>query len=149
MYSLYYSPGAASMVVHWLLIELGVPHELRLVDTAAQQQKSPEYLKLNPNGVVPTLLDGDQPLYEAAALTLHLADRHADAGFAPALDDPQRGAYLQWMLNIANTLQSPLRLWCYPQDIDTDRTDAVKDGARRRVDVTWERIDANLAANGP
>ena len=149
MYSLYYSPGAASMVVHWLLIEMGVPHELRLVDTAAQQQKSPEYLKLNPNGVVPTLLDGDQPLYEAAALTLHLADRHGEAGFAPSMEDPQRGAYLQWMLNIANTLQSPLRLWWYPQDIDPNRTDAVKDGARRRIEATWERIDAHLAANGP
>ena len=54
--TLYYSPGSASMLAHWLLIELGVPHELRLVDTAAKAQKSPEYLALNPNGVVPTLV---------------------------------------------------------------------------------------------
>lgn len=149
MYSLYYSPGAASMVVHWLLIELGVPHELRLVDTAAQQQKSPEYLRLNPNGVVPTLVDHGQPLYEAAALVLHVADRHAEAGLAPAQGDPQRGQYLQWVLNLANTLQSPLRLWWYPQDIDGERADTVKDGARRRIEATWERLDAHLAANGP
>ena len=79
MYSLYYAPGAASLVVHWLLIESGVPHELRLVDTQAKQQKSAEYLALNPNGVVPTLIDADgKPLYEAAALVLLLADRHAE-----------------------------------------------------------------------
>ena len=41
MHTLYYSPGAASMVVHWLLIELGLPHELKLVDTAAGAQKAP------------------------------------------------------------------------------------------------------------
>ena len=41
MVSLYYAPGAASMVVHWLLLELDVPHELHLVDTTAGQQKRP------------------------------------------------------------------------------------------------------------
>ena len=84
MYSLYYAPGAASLVVHWLLIELDAPHELRLVDTQARQHKSAEYLALNPNGVVPTLIDDGKPLYEAAALVLHLADRHAQSGLAPA-----------------------------------------------------------------
>ena len=52
MTTLYYSPGAASLVVHWLLIELGEPHELQLVDFASRAQKSPEYLRLNPSGVV-------------------------------------------------------------------------------------------------
>src|SRR5687768_8022055 len=97
MYSLYYAPGAASMLVHWLLIELGVSHELRLVDTKAGQQKSAEYLALNPNGVVPTLLDGGQPRFECSALAMLLADRHAQAGLAPAQDDPKRAEYLQWM----------------------------------------------------
>ena len=150
MYSLYYAPGAASLVVHWLLIELGAPHELRLVDTQARQHKSAQYLALNPNGVVPTLIDDDgKPLYEAAALVLHLADRHAQSGLAPALDDARRGEYLQWILNLANTLQSPLRLWWYPQDIDEAQADTVKDGARRRIEATWDRLDAHLAAQGP
>jgi glutathione S-transferase len=90
MYSLYYAPGAASMVVHWLLIELGVPHELRLVDTKSGQQKSAEYLALNPNGVVPTLIDEGVPRFECAALAMLLADRHPQAGFAPAADSPLR-----------------------------------------------------------
>ena len=46
--TLYYAPGAASLLVHWLLIELEVPHRLQLVDTAAKAQKSPEYLAMNP-----------------------------------------------------------------------------------------------------
>ena len=43
MYSLYYSPGAASLVVHWLLIELGVPHQLHKLDLQAGQQKRNHY----------------------------------------------------------------------------------------------------------
>jgi glutathione S-transferase len=150
MYSLYYSPGAASLVVHWLLIEFDAPHELRLVDTQARQHKSDDYLALNPNGLVPTLVADGKPLYEAAALVLHLADRHADSGLAPALDSPLRGPYLQWMLNLANTVQSPMRLWWYPGDIiGDDQVDEVREGTRRRVEAAWDRLDAHLAANGP
>ena len=76
MVSLYYAPGAASMVVHWLILELGVAHELHLVDTSAGQQKRPEYLALNPNGVVPTLVVDGRPMFEAAALSMTLVDRH-------------------------------------------------------------------------
>src|SRR5687768_18397073 len=86
MYSLYYAPGAASMVVHWLLIELGVPHELRLVDTKSGEQKSPGYLALNPNGVVPTLIDDGVARFECGALSMLVAERHPEAGFAPAID---------------------------------------------------------------
>lgn len=149
MYSLYYSPGAASLVVHWLLIELDVPHELRLVDTQARQHKTDEYLALNPNGLVPTLVADGKPLYEATALVLHLADRHAESGLAPAADSPLRGQYLQWMLNLVNTVQSPMRLWWYPGDIDETHADDIREGTRRRVEAAWDRLDAHLAANGP
>src|SRR5207342_1739590 len=68
MSTLYTSPGAAGLVVHWLLIELGVPHELKILDFEKKEQKSPEYLKLNPAGVVPTLVLDGQVLTEAAAI---------------------------------------------------------------------------------
>ena len=54
MYVLYYSPGRASMAVHRMLIELGVPFEARLVDFASKAHKSAEYLQLNPDGMIPT-----------------------------------------------------------------------------------------------
>ena len=111
---LYYAPGSASLLVHWLLIELDVPHELHLVDTAAKVQKSAEYLALNPNGVVPTLLLEGKPHYEAAALAMLLAERHPQAQFAPAIDAPQRADYLQWMFNLANMVQPLFRQWWYP-----------------------------------
>jgi len=68
MYTLYYSPDRASLAVHWMLIELGVPFEARLVDFAAREHKSADYLRLNPDGMVPTLLIGGKPHAESAAL---------------------------------------------------------------------------------
>ncbi|MBX9403612.1 glutathione S-transferase family protein [Lysobacter sp. BMK333-48F3] len=148
MYALYYTPGAASLVVHWLLIELGLEHELRRVDMEAREQKSAEYLALNPNGLVPTLIVDGRPHYEAAALAMYLADRHPQAGFAPALDDPQRAEYAQWMFNLVSTLQAPARLWWYPWDLQADDA-AVRAGAQARIEAACERYDAQLAQRGP
>ncbi len=150
MYTLYYAPGAASLVVHWLLIELGVQHELRLLDFEAREQKSPEYLKLNPNGVVPTLVCDGQPLFEAAALVLHLADAFPDADLAPATATMERAHYYQWLLHLANTLQPAFRNWFYPTEAaGAANADATRDNARVRIETCWDRIDAHLAGDGP
>jgi glutathione S-transferase len=150
MYSLYYAPGAASMVVHWLLIELGVPHCLQLVDTKSGQQKSPEYLALNPNGVVPTLIDGGAPRFECSALAMLLADRHAEAGLAPTPDHPLRPAYLQWMFHLANAVQPLFRIWWYPHEVAGEANrELVLDNVRPRIEAAWDRLDAHLGAHGP
>lgn len=150
MYTLYYSPGSASMVVHLALIELDVPHELRVVDLDARQHKAADYLKLNPNGVVPTLIVDGEPVYECAALLMLLAERHAQAGFAPAPGAPSRARYLQWMLHLANTLQPAFRQWFYPADAGpVERTAEIKDLARQRIEAAWDRLAAELERGGP
>ena len=147
---LYYSPGAASMLVHWLLIELDIPYALELVDTAAKQQKSPEYLALNPNGVVPTLMMDDGPRYEAAALAMVLAERYPASRLAPTPEDPDRAAYAQWMFNLANMVQPLFRQWWYPQEPAGEaNADTVRKHCVPRIEAEWQRIDAHLAANGP
>ena len=148
--TLYYAPGAASFLVHWLLIDLDAPHALHLVDTAAKAQKSPEYLALNPNGVVPTLVVDGRPHYEAAALAMLLAERHPDAGLAPAFDDPRRADYLQWMFNLANMVQPLFRQWWYPgEPAGEANADAIRAHCAPRIEAEWQRIDDHLAANGP
>ena len=150
MYTLYYSPGAASLLVHWMLIETDAPHALVKVDTAAGEHKRPEYLAMNPNGVIPTLLIDGRPHYEAAALAVHLADAYPQAGLAPAHDDPRRMDYLQWMFNLANMVQPLLRQWWYPQEpAGEDHADAVRERLQTRLAAQWDRIDAHLAAHGP
>ena len=150
MHTLYYSPGAASMAVHWLLIELDVPHRLQLVDFETRAQKDPAYLALNPNGVVPTLLIGGEPHYEAAALLMHLSDTHPDARLAPRPDAHDRIDFLQWMFNLANAVQPLFRLWWYPHEpAGEGNEEAVHEATRTRIEAAWTRIDAHLALHGP
>jgi glutathione S-transferase len=150
MYTLYYSPGAASFVVHWLLIETGAPHELRALDLAAGEHKRPEYLALNPAGVVPTLVIDGRAVGEAAALLLHLADAHPEGGFARAPGSLDRASYYQWMLFLANTLQPAFRSWFYPHEAAGEaQAESVKGRARERIEAAWARVDAHLGAHGP
>lgn len=150
MYVLYYSPGTASMAVHQALIEIDAPHELRKVDLDSNAQKSAEYLRLNPNGTVPTLVVDGQPVYECAALLLLLTERHPQAALAPASGTPQRAIFLQWMLHFANTLQPAYRQWFYPQDFaPAEQEKDSKAFARQRIEAVWDRLDAHLAAHGP
>ncbi|HSO33725.1 MAG TPA: glutathione S-transferase family protein [Labilithrix sp.] len=150
MYTLYFSPGTASMAVHHLLLELGAPHELREVDLEAREQDSPAFRALNPSGHVPVLVVDGKPYSECAALVLLLAERHADAGLAPPPGDARRALFLQWMLHLANTLQPAFRQWFYPPDFGpAEHEEVLKQSARVRIEATWDRLDAHLAAHGP
>jgi glutathione S-transferase len=149
-YTLYYSPGAASLVVHWLLLEVDAPHTLALVDTASGAQKRPEYLALNPSGVVPTLVIDGAPHYEAAALITHLGDAFPASGLMPLLADPKRSDHTQWMFNLANMVQPLFRQWWYPHEPAGEaHADAVRACVAPRIEAQWQRIDEHLAAHGP
>lgn len=150
MYTLYYAPGAASLLVHWLLIEFDQPCELRRVDTQAGEQKRPEYLALNPNGVVPTLLIDGRPHFEAAALAMTLADRHRMPDLAPAPGERARADYHQWMFHLANAVQPLFRIWWYPHEpAGADHAGRVREHVVPRIEAAWDRLDAHLAAHGP
>jgi glutathione S-transferase len=150
MYTLFWAPGAASLCVHWMLIELGVPHEIRKLDLEAGDNRKPEYLRLNPNGLVPTMLVDGAPLYESGALLTLLAERHPEAGFAPAAGGAKRGLYLTWMYHLSNTLQPAFREWFYPDQLaGPAHAEAVKNGARARIEAALGRIDARIAEEGP
>jgi len=150
MYTLYFSPGSASFAVHWMLIELGVPHELKKVDLEAGEHRQPEYRKLNPNGLVPTLIVEGTPLFESAALLMLLAERHPQAGLAPPVGSPQRGVYTTWMFHLSNTPQAAYRDWFYPdQQAGAGAADAVKTAARTKIEAGWDRIETQIDASGP
>ena len=151
MYQLYYSPSTASLAVHWMLIEIGAPFELVLTDIETKAHKQPDYLKLNPSGVVPTLIVDGEPVCECAAILMLLAERHADKGLAPTAGAPGRAAYLQWMVYLANTLLPAFRAWFYPHEPAGEAVADIAQGvARARIEGIWDRIDAHLATqSGP
>ena len=145
MIELHYFPSNASFAPHILLEELGVPFTLRTVDRANNEHKSPAYLKLNPNGLIPVLVDGDLVLYETAAILMHLADCHGR--FAPALGTPARAQYYKWMVWLTNTLQATLIHYFYPDRIATDAAE-VKSRVEAMVAPMLDQMDAQLARHG-
>jgi glutathione S-transferase len=147
--TLYGGASAASTVIHWLLIELDVPYELRLLDLDKGEHKNPEFLKINPLGMVPALVLDGQVLTETAAIALHLGDRYAARGLAPPPGTPERATYYQWMIFMANTVQPAYRAWFYPTEpAGAEHADAAKRQARAQLEIAWAHVAAHLEASG-
>src|SRR3984957_10441496 len=152
MYQLHYFPSNANAAPHMVLEEIGQKYELFLVDRAKNAQKSKEYLKINPNGRIPALIDGDLVLFESAAIVLHLVDKHPEAGLAPKLGTPERAKFYQWLTFLTNSLQEELMIWQYPDRLtgtDAAATAVVKRGAEIRASNYLDVIETHLKANGP
>ena len=152
MITLHYFPGNASMTPHMLLRELGVPFELALVDRAKAAHKSPAYLKLNPNGLIPVLVDGELVLYETAAIVLHLVDTHPQAGLAPPLATVEQAQFYKWLVWLSSTLQSQMPLYFYSDRYvnpgNTTGAAEVKAQAETRIAALIDQLEAQLASHG-
>lgn len=109
---LYYAPDNASLCVRLALLELQIPFVTVLVDRAAKGQLAPDYLALNPNGLIPTLMTPQGPIYETAAILLWLSEQSAVGFLAPRAD---RAEALAWLFWLSNTLHPTLRMWFYPE----------------------------------
>jgi glutathione S-transferase len=152
MYQLHYYPGNVSAAPHMVLEELGADYELMLVDRTVNAQKSKEYMKLNPNGRIPTLVDGDLVLFEAAAIVLHLLDQNPEAGLAPKIGTPERSKFNQWLVFLTNSLQEELMVYQYPDRLAGDNAEAVeivRRGAEARASAFLDVIENHLSTNGP
>ena len=150
MLQLHYHPSNASMAPHLLLEELGIPFELKLVDRAHQAHKSAEYLKLNPNGLIPVLVDADLVLYETAAICLHLLDTHPQTSLAPAVGSTERAHFYKWLIWMTNSLQATLILYFYPERWADNAEGAaqVRSHAEAKVGALLDQLEAELARHG-
>ena len=108
MLKLYYATQTRAGRPRWLLEEIGAPYELVRLDLAKGDQKKPDYLKINPTGTVPAMVDGDLALFESAAICLYLADKFPDKRLAPPIGTPARGRYYQWVQYAMCGLEPPL-----------------------------------------
>jgi GST-like protein len=101
MLQYYGLPTPNGVKVSILLEESGLPYEVHLVDFAKDDQKSPEFLSLNPNGKIPAIIDPDGPggrpigLFESGAILLYLADKTGK--FIPA-DPAARWETIAWLM---------------------------------------------------
>jgi glutathione S-transferase len=140
MYTLYYSPGACSMAVHVALLECGQTCKLEKVDL---QNRSPEFMKLNPRGTVPVLMDGDQMLREGAAILIHLLDKHQ----SPLL--PQSGTArdeaIEWLMFANATLHPAYARVFFLRKNGMDDGNLV-DAAIAKTNDLWAEVDQRLAS---
>jgi glutathione S-transferase len=135
MIQLHYFPGNANFAPHVVLEEVGAEHELVYVDRANAAHKTADYLKLNPTGRIPVMIDGDLVLYEAAAICLHLADCHPEAGLAPPLGTPERAQMYKWLMYLTNTIQPEVLTYHY-----TERYQPVADAVAPAKKLSAEKL---------
>ena len=133
---LYGAEGSGAVAVEAALTLLGLPYRLvegaTWADEAARQQVAPA----NPLRQIPTLVRPDgEVVTESAAILIDLADRHAHAGLAPAVMDPQRRQFLRWMVYVASAIYS--LHWIKP---DVQRIGAPAESRDRVVSAVHDRI---------
>jgi glutathione S-transferase len=101
----FHAPNTRSSGARILLEELSAPHELRVVNMKAGEQRKPAFLAVNPMGKVPAILHRGELVTEQAAIFIYLADLFPKAGLAPAPDDRLRGPYLRWLVYYGSSFE--------------------------------------------
>ena len=101
----FHAPNTRSSGTRILLEELSAPHELRVVNMKAGEQRKPAFLAVNPMGKVPAILHRGALVTEQAAIFIYLADLFPKAGLAPAPDDRLRGPYLRWLVYYGSSFE--------------------------------------------
>lgn len=142
--TLYTNPNSRGRVVRWMLEELNVPYQLKVLEYGPAM-KSTDLLALNPMGKVPVLTHGDVVVTEAAAICAYLADQFADKGLAPKPDSPERGTYYRWLFFAAGPFEMATSAKAYDWRIDDDNAPAVGCGTYQS---TVDALETALA-KGP
>jgi len=103
----YFAPNSRAVRTVWLLEEIGLPYELERFTLGQKEMRGPEYVKINPNGRVPTLIDGDTTITESTAIAQYLGAKYA-TDLVPGVDAPNFATYLQWLHYAEGMIMPPV-----------------------------------------
>ena len=106
----YYAPGSRAVRTVWLLEEIGQTYELARFTLGQKEMRGPEYIKINPNGRVPTLIDGDVTISESTAIAQYLGAKYAPE-LTPGPDAPNFAMYLQWLHYAEGMIMPPINYY--------------------------------------
>jgi glutathione S-transferase len=101
---IYGAPRSRAFRVLWTLEELDLPYEL--IPTSSAEARAPELLQLNPTGVLPTLVDGKNVLWESLAINLYLCEKYGGELWPTSVD--ARGHALNWTFWAINQIEAPV-----------------------------------------
>ena len=139
MFTLYTYPMSGNgRKVHMCLEEVGTQYELARIDLLKGEQKNPDYLKLNPNGKVPTLKDDDFILWESNAILLYLAEKFPAARLLPT-DRHDRARVFQWLLFEQTTFRPPLSTL-----VRLTRFTPLERQDKNLIEQTWSEVRTNM-----
>jgi len=133
--------------VMWALAELGLPNERIDAGGAFGQTKDPQYLAINPNALVPTLVDGDFTLWESNSIVRYLAARHDDNRRLEPADLQVRARaqmWMDWQLSVLQPSQRDL-FWGLIRTAPDKRVAAAIDASRAKNTNAMAMLDAQLA----
>ena len=102
---LYFNPRSRAVISKWMLDECGAEYDIVAIDFEKREHKSPEFLRINPAGKLPALVDGESKIFEGVAISLYLADKFPQANLAPKIGAPERGRYLSLMVYSTSQLE--------------------------------------------
>ncbi len=145
MIRLYGSPHNRGFRTYWMLEELGLEYEGIPKDTQAGETRTPEFLAINPNGHVPTLVDGDVVVWESMAINLYLAERHPGPLSPASL--AQKADALKWSFWVMSEVEGHLLTYGMNTSFlpEAERDAAAADGALDQLHVALEVLDGALA----
>lgn len=122
--TLYTNPQSRGRIVRWLLEELNVPYQVKVLKYGPEM-KAADFLALNPMGKVPVLTHGDIVVTETAAICAYLADFFAEKQLAPACNSPARATYYRWLFFTAGPLEMATSAKAFNWRIDEDNAASV------------------------
>ena len=145
MYTLYFSPGACSMAVHVILNELAVPFALENASIPDGKTRSPEFLKLNPRGQVPVLVEDGTSIKEGGAIILYLLDKHGSALLPES--GLTRAKAMEWLAWCNASLHPAYsRAFGVKKYEDEKVREAVMAAALADIQKLWDEAEARLSA---
>jgi glutathione S-transferase len=147
-YTLYHVPDWGSSVIRLMLEEIGAPYQLAPLDWDAGDFDSPAFRAVNPLGLIPAMETPDGPIFETAAIILWLNARHG--GLGPAPTDPERGAFLSWLMFTSNTLHQTVLTLIHPDRIAGEAVqDIIQACALDHLHDAVSRLEAMIRAKDP
>lgn len=105
---LYYNPQSRAVIAKWMLDECGAQYNIVPIDLTKREHKTPDFLKINPAGKLPVLVDDNARIFESVAICLYLGDKFPEANLAPKIGAPERGRYLSLMVYSTSQVEPAL-----------------------------------------
>jgi len=152
MYILYGGGFTRAHMIEMVFAEVAVPFVVKLIDTFKGENKTPQFLEINPTGFVPALRTPEgEVLFETAAINLYLAERHGTGLLVPATDDPNRGLFLSSLFYITDELEPALKRYFYPNRYGVHTCDEVeiREKSLKSIIHMLDVINKQLTKEGP